>query len=220
MAVIRNIQTLTNGENSFQQVQEVSVIQTSIYFLPNILAGIVLNVFTGLLVHRIRADHLVLFTSVLSAVPPLLMAIINREWSWWWCAFPAMLLLPPSADGKSNTTVHIIFPNNRLMIIPNEVIFTVANLIITDVFPTNTQALAGAVFNTVSQFGTSIGITIAAIISASVTNKSSYQRKNSPDALMLGYRAVFWTCFGIMILACGVGAVGLRKVGKVGLKRE
>jgi hypothetical protein len=106
------------------------------------------------------------------------------------------------------------------MIIPNEVIFTVANLIITDVFPTNTQALAGAVFNTVSQFGTSIGITIAAIISASVTNKSSYQRKNSPDALMLGYRAVFWTCFGIMILACGVGAVGLRKVGKVGLKRE
>lgn len=37
---------------------------------------------------------------------------------------------------------------------------------------------------------------------------------------MLGYRAVFWTCFGIMILALGVGAVGLRKVGKVGLKRE
>jgi MFS family permease len=103
---------------------------------------------------------------------------------------------------------------------PNEVIFTVANLIITDIFPPNTQALAGAVFNTVSQFGTSIGITIAAIISASVTNGSPYMPKNSPDALMLGYRAVFWTCFGIMILSCCVGIVGLRKVGKVGLKRE
>jgi MFS family permease len=198
-------------------VQEVSVIQTSLYFLPNVLMGVFLNVFTGLLVHRIRADHLVLSSAVISAVAPLLMAIINREWSWWWCAFWAMLLLPPSADSKSNTTIHIKY---RLTTIPNEVIFTVANLIITDVFPPNTQALAGAVFNTVSQFGTSIGITIAAIISASVTNKSSYTSKNSPDALMLGYRAVFWTCFGIMILACGVGAVGLRKVGKVGLKRE
>jgi MFS family permease len=131
-----------------------------------------------------------------------------------------MLILPSSADSKFNTTIHIISPCNRLTIISNEVIFTVANLIITDVFPTNTQALAGAVFNTVSQFGTSVGITIAAIISANVTNKSYYQSKNSPDALMLGYRAVFWTCFGIMILACGIGAVGLRKVGKVGLKRE
>ena len=56
-----------------------------------------------------------------------------------------MLLLPSSADSKSNTTIHTIFPITRLMIIPNEVIFTVANLIITDVFPTNTQTLAGAV---------------------------------------------------------------------------
>jgi nitrate/nitrite transporter NarK len=93
-------------ENSFQQVQDVSVIQTSLYFLPNILAGVVLNVFTGLLVHRIRADHLVLFTSILSAVPPLLMAIINRQWPWWWCAFPAMLLLPASADRKYNFNIH------------------------------------------------------------------------------------------------------------------
>lgn len=101
-----------------------------------------------------------------------------------------------------------------------KVIFTVANLIITDVFPPNTQALAGAVFSTVSQFGISTGITVSAIISTSVTNKSSYISKTSPDALMLGYRAVFWTIFGTLILACGVGALGLRKVGKVGLKRE
>lgn len=90
-------------ESSFQQVQKASVIQTSIYFLPNILAGIVMNVLTGLLVHRIRADHLVLFTSILSSLPPMLMAIINRDWSWWWCAFPAMLLLPASADRESKS---------------------------------------------------------------------------------------------------------------------
>lgn len=95
-----------------------------------------------------------------------------------------------------------------------------ANLIITDAFTPKTQGLAGAVFNVVAQFGTSIGLTIFAIISAGVTQGSSYENKKSPEALMLGYRAVFWTCFGLMMAACCFGAWGLRKVGKVGLKRE
>lgn len=101
-----------------------------------------------------------------------------------------------------------------------EVIFTVANLIIADSFSAKTQGLAGAVFNTIAQFGTSIGLTIFAIISSSVTQKSAYNNKGSPDALMVGYRAVFWTCFALMMAAAGVGAWGLRKVGKVGLKTE
>lgn len=99
-------------------------------------------------------------------------------------------------------------------------IFTVANLIIADSFSAKTQGLAGAVFNTIAQFGTSIGLTVFAIISSSVTHESSYKNKQSPEALMTGYRAVFWTCFGLMMAASGVGAWGLRKVGKVGLKRE
>jgi hypothetical protein len=82
------------------------------------------------------------------------------------------------------------------------------------------QGLAGAVFNTIAQFGTSIGLTLFAIISASVTKESSYVQKGSPEALLLGYKAVFWTCFALMLLATGIGAWGLRTVGKVGLKRE
>lgn len=39
-------------------------------------------------------------------------------------------------------------------------------------------------------------------------------------ATLLGYRAVFWTCLGLMVAASGIGAWGLRKAGKVGLKRE
>jgi MFS family permease len=96
----------------------------------------------------------------------------------------------------------------------------VANLVITDVFPPTTQALAGAVFSTVSQFGTSIGIAVTAVISSSFTENSGYTVKSSPDALMTGYRAVFWACLIAMVLACGVGAVGLRNIGKVGLKRD
>jgi len=100
------------------------------------------------------------------------------------------------------------------------VIFTVANLIITDAFPANTQALAGAVFNTTAQFGFSLGIMLMGITSSRVTATSPYKDKASPEALMFGYRAVFWLCFGMQLLASVISIWGLRGVGKVGLKRE
>jgi len=100
------------------------------------------------------------------------------------------------------------------------VIFTVANLIITDAFSANTQALAGAVFNTVCQFGSSLGLMVMAITSSTVTTNSPYDDKQSPDALMSGYRVVFWLCFGVQLFSSVAGIWGLRGVGKVGLKRE
>lgn len=44
--------------------------------------------------------------------------------------------------------------------------------------------------------------------------------KMEPDALLIGYKAGFWTAFAWMLAACIVCAVGLRGVGKVGLKRD
>jgi len=106
-----------------------------------------------------------------------------------------MLLLPLSAD----------------------VIFTVANLIITESFPDNSQALAGAVFNTMAQLGTSIGISVMAVISSSVN-----QERNGDESglLMPGYRAVFWACFALMLVTTVVGIYGLRGIRKIGINRN
>ena len=90
--------------------------------------------------------------------------------------------------------------------------FTVANLVITDIFPVETQALAGAVYQVVSQLGTSIGIAVMAVISNSVTDRSRLPDKSSPEALLQGFRAVFWACFAMMVLSTLVGAWGLRGV--------
>ncbi|PYH86280.1 MFS general substrate transporter [Aspergillus uvarum CBS 121591] len=167
----------------FQEFQELSGFQSALRFLPNVFIGVLLNLGTGLLVHWVHANHLVLVSSLLSAGSPLLMAIIDPQWSWWYCAFWAVLLSPLSAD----------------------VIFTIANLIAADAFTPQTRGLAGAVFNTIAEFGTSLGLTIFAFISAGVTRDPSIVDKQSPEALMVGYRAVFWTCFGLMLGACGVG---------------
>jgi len=82
------------------------------------------------------------------------------------------------------------------------------------------QSLAGAVFNTVAQFGQAFGLSIMAVISAQVTQKSSYAVKTSPDALLAGYRASYWACFGATMLGCAVGGWGLRGIGIVGMKRD
>ena len=103
------------------------------------------------------------------------------------------------------------------------VLFTVALLVVSEVFPEKDQALAGAVFNTVSQFGQSLGLAIIGVISNAVTRAAENEADvsyGSVAALMKGYRAAFWTAFSWMILVCAIGVLGLRKIGKVGLKRE
>lgn len=182
----------------FQTVQNLSALQASIRILPSLLVGTLLQLSTGLLIHRLPAFALVLGALVLSAGAPLLMALISPHWPYWYDAFFAQLLSPISAD----------------------ILFTVGLLVVSDVFPVETQALAGAVFNTVAQFGTSVGLTVMAVIAAETTKNSKVKDKASPESLMVGYRASFWAAFSWMALACLVGGFGLRKIGKVGLKRD
>ena len=124
----------------------------------------------------------------------MLMAINNPAWSYWYAIFWSQLLAPLNID----------------------IMFTVASLVVSDAFPKSTQALAGATLSTFAQLGTSIGLCVMSVISANVTKASGYEDKNSPDALLEGYRAVFWALFAWMGVACVLGAVGLRTVGKVG----
>lgn len=71
-----------------------------------------------------------------------------------------------------------------------------------------------------SQVGISIGLTISSVVASSVTENSAYEDKTSASALMEGYRATFWLLFGLTLLTSVVGVVGLRKLGRVGQKRD
>lgn len=180
---------------SFQEVQDLSALQASIRILPSLVVGVLLNLFIGIFVHKVPAFWIVTISSILCAGAPILMAVIQPSWPYWGNAFVAQLLQPVSFDA----------------------LFTVGLIVITDVFPDHTQALAGAVFNTSAQFGSALGMAILQVISTLVTDKSS---KEESRALMEGYRASFWTMFGFMILCTGIGFFGLRKAGRVGLKRD
>ena len=180
----------------YQSVQKLSGIQTSIRFLPMVITGAGTNFLTGWLVKRVRADVLVLSSAAITAFAPLLMAIVDPKASYWTYAFFATACTPICAD----------------------VLFTVANLLITSVFPPQTHGLAGGVFNTIANIGNSVGLAVTAVIASSVTMAEKGKNKNETETLMDGYRATFWVCFGANILVLAVIGFGLRKIGKVGIK--
>ena len=155
-----------------------------------------LNFTTGLFVHKISANWIVTTSSLLTAGAPLLMAVIQPQWPYWANAFIAQLLMPISGD----------------------VLFTVGLLVITDVFPEDKQAVAGAVYSTASQFGQAFGLAIMQVISTLVAK--DHDGMSRARALMEGYRASFWTMFAFMLSCAAVGGFGLRKTGKIGLKQD
>ncbi|KAK5107135.1 hypothetical protein LTR62_001693 [Meristemomyces frigidus] len=182
----------------FQRVQGLSAIQSSIRFIPAPISGAISNIAMGLLVHRVKANYLVLGGCALSVAAPLAMAFAKPTSNYWESAFLANVFNPTGADS----------------------LFTISNLLITSVFPGKTQALAGGVFNTISQVGKAVGLALVAVIASSVTANSAFVDQQSPDALMEGYRATFWFCFASVVVTVVLCAWGLRQIGKVGHKRD
>ena len=194
----------------FQEVQGRSVQTTSLLLLPNLVVGIILNLSVGIFVDRLPARWLVVVSSFICAGAPLFMAVNNPSWSYWYLQFLAQALSPFSVD----------------------VLFTVGLIIVSENFPDEMQALAGAVFNTVSQFGMSLGIGFCQVVALGVMGKEQSSGHGggddhgdafdnvSKDDTLRGYRASFWTMFATMMVCGFIAIVGLRKAGKVGLKRE
>jgi hypothetical protein len=89
----------------FQQVQHASATTTSLFFIPCVISGAVTNIASGLLVSRVKANHLALAGALASTIAPVLLANMNIEWSYWRAAFWAMTLIPLSADGTSISPV-------------------------------------------------------------------------------------------------------------------
>ena len=183
----------------FQQVQGLSALQAALRFIPGPVSGIIASVVMGFIVHRVRADLIIASATLISCTAPILMALVNRRWIYWEAAFPAIFLNPMGADAS----------------------FTISNLLITASFPTETQALAGGVFNTIAQLGNAIGMTMAILIAETVTGRA-YKGggvDGRSDALMAGYRAAYWFFSGLCITAVCVSFVGLHRVGVVGSKK-
>ena len=74
-----------------------------------------------------------------------------------------------------------------------------------------------------SQIGNSVGLTVGAVIAASVTaSRVTIEKAESghEGALEKGFQAAFWACSASIAMVVVVSLVGLKKAGKVGLKSD
>jgi len=101
-----------------------------------------------------------------------------------------------------------------------DVLFSVGIIVVSEIFSDDTQALAGAVFNTAGNFGTAIGLALIGIVAEIYTQRSPHPDKTSPEALNDGFKAAFWTAFAWMLAICPVAVLSLRNIGRVGVKRD
>ncbi|KAL3474980.1 major facilitator superfamily domain-containing protein [Aspergillus californicus] len=188
----------------FQDVQNISALQASIRFLPMAVVGVATNIIAGYLVSKVNVNILLSVSAVFTAVSPILMAVASPEWTYWTAAFIAMTLSPINGD----------------------VLWTVSSLVICRAFPANSQALAGSIFNTISQLGNSVGLAVTAVIAASMSAHDNSSTSDSDatsktaSQLLQGYRAAYWAIFGGMVVVCLVSSFGLRNVGMVGVKQD
>jgi hypothetical protein len=125
-----------------------------------------------------------------SGIAPLLLATLCHADGpgYWRGVFQAMALNPLGAD----------------------LIYTIANLVVTAAFPTETQALAGGIFNMLAQIGKSVGIATSAVIARQVT--AQVNGAGTKKALLRGYKAAWWYDCSLDFASVAVTFCGLRSV--------
>ncbi|ROW05864.1 hypothetical protein VPNG_08040 [Cytospora leucostoma] len=176
----------------FQEIQELSALQSSIRYFSQIVMGTSINVALLYLIPRVRVMTLCVATAGITIVSPALMATAAMDENYWLRPFWALLLCPVNPW----------------------VLFSVSSLVISDAFPPEVQSLAGGVFNEVAQFGNSVGLAVTAAIAASVTEHST--KTVQKEMLMDGFRAAFWTVFANTGMVLVVTFLGFRKIGIIG----
>nr|XP_036588837.1 uncharacterized protein CTRU02_00884 [Colletotrichum truncatum]KAF6800479.1 integral membrane protein [Colletotrichum truncatum] len=86
----------------FQEVQNVSALQSSLRFLPHIIVGTAVNTACAWLVAKVKVQTLSGVSAIITVVAPLLMATVDIDGDYWHAPFWALALSPVSADGESS----------------------------------------------------------------------------------------------------------------------
>ncbi|KAH4803082.1 hypothetical protein HBH61_178960 [Parastagonospora nodorum] len=192
----------------FQDYQGLSVIQTTLRFIPTGVTGILVALVTGYILSSVRGDYILTFSTTCVSVASLLFAIpIPDDTTYWAYGFPAMVLSVCGAD----------------------TLFPVLTLFVAKSLPPEDASLGGALIMAVGQIGRSIGLAIATAVQtailanekgASVTDVGSegYSSQHWDEGLKLSIRGAAWFNFAISLASTAVVVFFVRGIGIVGGK--
>jgi predicted MFS family arabinose efflux permease len=192
----------------FQDYQGLSIIHTTLRFLPTGITGILVAPLTGYLLSSIRGDYILTFSTLCIGISCLLFAIpISDHITYFAYGFPAMVLCVCGAD----------------------TINPALTLFVAKTLPHEDASLGGALITAVGQIGRAIGLALAtAVQTAIVANKKgvsvdeigSAGHKLQPwdSALKDGIRGTAWFAFGSSLASTVVVLLFIRGIGIIGGK--
>ena len=133
----------------FQDVLHLSALEVAVRLLPMAIMGIAVNIFAGVVLHRI-SNKLLMLVGTLAYTVAFVLLVVNRESSSYWAfCFPSFLLMVVGADLE----------------------FNVANMYVMSSMPPSQQSVAGGIFQTVSKLCMTLGFGIATAVFTSVGQK-------------------------------------------------
>lgn len=91
----------TDARSSFQEVEGLSALQSSLRFIPHVIMGVAVNIITGFLISRVKVRTLAVVSALISMVAAPLMATVDVGQNYWLAPFWAMFLSPVNPDGMS-----------------------------------------------------------------------------------------------------------------------
>ncbi|KAJ7729261.1 major facilitator superfamily domain-containing protein [Mycena maculata] len=222
----------------YQQVEQLAPLETAVRFIPMTIAGVLVNIFTGYVMSRVPGQPLLLvgiLGSVVNFAYFSLETSISHPFVSGRCldicsdGCGRVLLedgIPCDAVYWSETILHLAPLPSLTARIPvgADVVYPVGNLHLSSVFDDDSQSLAGGLFNVASRIGTSLGLAISSSIATATSQKYQHAHPelaiDSPEVLMVGFRAAGWTCFAASVISFVIGVVGLRGIGIIGHKAE
>ena len=193
----------------FQDFQGLSVIQTTLRFMPNGVTGIMVATVTGFLLSHVRGDYILMFSTFAISMSSLLFAIpIPEDTIYWSYGFPAMVFCVCGAD----------------------TIFPVLTLFVAKTLPPEDASLGGALISAVGQIGRAVGLALATAVQTAIVAKEMGVRVDQVGveglgmepwnpALKAGIRGTAWFNFGMSVLSLLIVVVFIRGIGIIGGKK-
>ncbi|KAK7442772.1 hypothetical protein VKT23_016017 [Stygiomarasmius scandens] len=189
----------------YQDYMGYNPLRTVVRMVPMFVTGVICNIIFAIVIGRISMVVLIAFGTCLTGCAALLFAVINPEAPYWAFGFPAAILSVTGAD----------------------FVFASGTIFVAKVCQGHEQSVGGAVFQTMTQLGTSLGVTVSTVVfnrvlvqqaaNRGVTLESTSASTEAPkEAQLDAYKAAQWTDFAFGMVAAILGVIFLRHVGIIG----
>ncbi|KAJ7185184.1 major facilitator superfamily-domain-containing protein [Mycena filopes] len=177
-----------------------SPVRTVVRLAPMFVTGIICNVVVALIVRRVPTKIILASGTLTTAIAPLLFALIRPSAPYWAFGFPAAVCSVVGVD----------------------FLFAAGMLLVADSVGPHEQSVAGGVFQTMTQLGTSFGVTASTILFNHLQGPGGggggFQPGQPPQQRdgLASYQGAMWMGVGFGGLATLMVLVGLRGVGTIG----